>query len=64
MSSVLIAFARTGDPNNPAIPHWHPFDLATRETLVFDRTPRIEADPYREIRELWANMPPAQSVLG
>jgi para-nitrobenzyl esterase len=64
LASTWVAFAKTGDPNNEQIPHWPSFDSNGRATLVLDRNTRIERDPYRELREFWAGMPPAVSVLG
>jgi hypothetical protein len=46
MSETWLAFARTGDPNNASIPHWAPYDLARRATLVFDVQSRA-VDDYR-----------------
>ena len=34
--SAYIAFARTGNPNNPRLPDWKPFDTATRATMTFN----------------------------
>jgi para-nitrobenzyl esterase len=64
LASALLAFAKTGDPNNSQIPQWPRFDASQRSTLVFDRNTRIEHDPHRALRELWLDMPPAVSVLG
>jgi para-nitrobenzyl esterase len=54
LASAWVAFAKTGDPNNPVIPHWPPYDLAGRATMIFDTETRVEADPRRQFRELWA----------
>ena len=44
---TYIAFARTGNPNNPKIPAWPPYDLPRRATMAFDLTPRvINVTPY------------------
>jgi para-nitrobenzyl esterase len=64
LASALLAFARTGDPNNPQIPQWPRFDASHRSTLVFDRNTRVERDPHGALRKLWLDMPPAVSVLG
>jgi para-nitrobenzyl esterase len=45
MSEMLIAFARTGDPNCKAIPHWPSYGLKDRETMIFDNETRVEKDP-------------------
>ena len=60
MSDTLIAFARTGNPNNPAIPHWPRFDLQTRPTMIWDTTSHIANDPRGEERKLIAQAPYVQ----
>jgi para-nitrobenzyl esterase len=64
LASALLAFAKTGDPNNRQIPQWSRFDASNRSTLVFDRNTRVERDPHGALRKLWLDMPPAASVLG
>ncbi len=44
MSSTWIAFAKTGNPNNPAIPEWPPFDVERRRSMVFDTESRVAED--------------------
>jgi para-nitrobenzyl esterase len=50
MSEMLIAFARTGDPNCKAIPHWPSYGLKDRDTMIFDNETRVEKDPRGEER--------------
>ena len=57
MSETFIAFAKTGDPNNRAIPQWTPYSLASRETMVFDLPPHLENDPRGEQRRLFETVP-------
>jgi len=55
MSEMLIAFARTGNPNCKEVPHWPSYDLKERNTMIFDSKPgdsgtgdtgtRVEKDP-------------------
>jgi carboxylesterase type B len=45
MSEMLIAFARTGDPNCKEIPQWASYDLNERNTMIFDTETRVEKDP-------------------
>jgi para-nitrobenzyl esterase len=53
MAGTWVAFARTGNPNNPAIPAWPSYDVKTRATLILDANPRVENDPRHDFRVLW-----------
>lgn len=57
MSETFIAFARTGDPNNPAIPAWAPYDLERRATMIFDVQTRSADDPRGDERRLFQVAP-------
>jgi para-nitrobenzyl esterase len=46
MSDAWVAFARSGDPNHPGLPHWAPFDTRTRATMVLNDECRLVNDPY------------------
>src|SRR5664280_2223640 len=50
MSEMLIAYARTGNPNCAGLPNWPAYDLKNRGTMMWERTPRIENDPRRAER--------------
>ncbi|MEJ0015144.1 MAG: carboxylesterase/lipase family protein [Acetobacteraceae bacterium] len=52
-SGTWAAFARSGTPDNAAIPHWPAYDTTARATLMFDTTCRVEDDPRGETRALW-----------
>ena len=45
MSESWIAFARTGNPNNPSVPHWAAYDPSARAVMVVDNTPKLVNDP-------------------
>jgi len=49
--AAFVRFARTGNPGWPA------YDLARRQTMVFDTVSRVEKDPRRWERELLARVP-------
>jgi len=53
MSEAFIAFAKTGDPNTPAIPKWEPYQLPRRQTLLFDAASKLADDPRGKERELF-----------
>ncbi len=40
-----VAFARTGDPNNTAIPRWTPYSTTGHATLLFNSAPSVVSDP-------------------
>jgi len=60
MSEALLAFARTGNPNAKAIPHWPMFNLAQRPTMVFDAAARIVNDPRGDERRMFEKVPYVQ----
>ena len=45
MADTWIAFARTGNPNNPSIPKWPPYDLTNRSTLMINARRRSRTTP-------------------
>jgi len=56
MSATWAAFARTGSPNNAAIPAWPAYTPTERATMVFDTRSRVVNDPGREARLLWSRV--------
>ncbi|HOC31257.1 MAG TPA: carboxylesterase family protein, partial [Armatimonadota bacterium] len=50
ISDTWLAFARTGNPNNPKIPHWPAFDANDRPTMVINDVCEVVNDPLREQR--------------
>jgi para-nitrobenzyl esterase len=63
MSESWLAFARTGDPNNPAIPQWRPYGLDHRTVMLFDAPAVAAEDPHRAER-LAMEAYPTQQVAG
>lgn len=60
MSESWLAFARTGDPNNPHVPAWAPYDTERRNVMLFDVDPRAVDDPHREERLAMSRYPTQQ----
>lgn len=61
MSEAFIAFARTGVPAAAQLPRWAPYDLARRQTMIFDVPARMEDDPRGAERRLFAKVPYIQA---
>jgi para-nitrobenzyl esterase len=53
VSATWAAFARTGSPQNSALPHWPPYTPDQRATMILDSECRIVPDPDRDARLLW-----------
>jgi len=51
VAETFLRFARTGNPGWPA------YTLPARRTMVFGPAPRVESDPRRAERELFARIP-------
>jgi para-nitrobenzyl esterase len=52
MHPAWVAFARTGDPNNRAIPHWPQYDTGSRSTMIFNLESKVENDPLGDLRRV------------
>lgn len=63
LSSALVAFARSGDPNGGPAPRWAPYEATTRTTMVFDDPNSHAENDYRgAFRRLWAASSPPPAV--
>jgi para-nitrobenzyl esterase len=56
MSATWAAFARTGVPDNPKIPHWPAYDTTRRATMVIDDQWRVADDPLGPTRTAIAEL--------
>ena len=57
ISEAYIAFAKTGNPNHPKLPHWPAYDLTNRATMVFDKVSKVVDDPRSEPRKMFSQVP-------
>jgi para-nitrobenzyl esterase len=58
IGGAWAAFARTGKPDHPGIPHWPAFNAQTRPVMDFNTTSRVVDDPLGEVRKVLAAGPP------
>jgi para-nitrobenzyl esterase len=57
MSSMLIHYAATGNPNHAGLPVWPTYDLKERNTMMWENPPRVEKDPRGDERRYAAGSP-------
>jgi para-nitrobenzyl esterase len=57
MTATWTSFARHGNPNNVALPHWTPFKDPDRQTMVLQRDSRLEKDPGGQARAALDRLP-------
>ena len=56
MSAAWLAFARSGDPNNPAIPDWPAYTAANHATMVFNVNSKAVAGFRDDERKAMASL--------
>lgn len=59
IASTWVAFARTGNPNNPTIPEWPAFTPENKATMIMDRKWEVRYDYDRELVELHKAVSPS-----
>jgi para-nitrobenzyl esterase len=54
IAGAWAGFARSGDPNHEGLPHWEPYSVQKRSTMVFDagKTALVNAPAKRELEML------------
>lgn len=55
ISTAWATFARTGQPNHPALPNWPAYTTVDRATMVLDASCRVVNDEGGERRRLWTD---------
>jgi para-nitrobenzyl esterase len=56
IGGAWVAFARTGNPNHPGIPHWPAYDPKTRPVMDFNLKSQVVNDPWPDVRLALAGM--------
>ncbi|HWY60582.1 MAG TPA: carboxylesterase family protein [Rhizomicrobium sp.] len=57
VSAAWIAFAKTGNPNVPSLPHWPQFDAKSWPTVMFNNDSKVVSDPIHDQRlAIWSAM--------
>ncbi len=51
MAGAWVSFARSGDPSNPALGAWPPYESQNRTTMIFDRVCRTAQNYDRSLME-------------
>jgi para-nitrobenzyl esterase len=64
IGGAWAAFARTGRPDHPGIPHWPAWDAQQRPVMVFNTESRVVNDPLAEVRAALEAMPAAMTLRG
>jgi para-nitrobenzyl esterase len=64
ISPTWIAFARSGNPNNPAIPYWPAYATVSRSTMVFNTTSKTVKDFREDERRLAQSASGSEPLIG
>jgi para-nitrobenzyl esterase len=64
IAGAWVAFARTGKPDHPGIPHWPPFNTTEWPVMEFNLTSVVVNDPLSEARQILAQMSPTSMPRG
>ncbi len=55
--SSWVAFARTGNPNNPSVPSWPRYETAGRNTMLLELESKVASNPGGEARQAMEGLP-------
>ena len=53
--AAWVNFVKTGAPSSPGLPAWPRYEPGSRQTMILGYQPRVESDPLRDERVLWAD---------
>lgn len=62
MAESWLAFARTGDPNHPGVPHWPTYGLSNRPVMLFEVPAKVVNDPFRGERAFMERYQPVRAT--
>lgn len=57
LSKTWTTFARTGNPNNDAMPEWEPFTPEDGATMLFDNQSELVHNHDKELLEIATSVP-------
>jgi para-nitrobenzyl esterase len=57
IAGAWVAFARTGKPDHPGIPHWPAYNSKDRPVMEFNLASKVVNDPLPGVRKALAAMP-------
>jgi para-nitrobenzyl esterase len=57
VQDLVVSFARNGMPQSEHLPPWPRFQPRERPTLLLSEAAQVVADPIRDRRAAWQNMP-------
>jgi para-nitrobenzyl esterase len=64
IGGAWAAFARTGRPDHPGIPHWPAYSGEKRSVMVFDTISRVVDDPLPQVRAVLDAYPQIATLRG
>jgi para-nitrobenzyl esterase len=59
---AYVNFARSGNPNHAALPHWSAFTPGNKATMVFDRETELRVDYEGKLLELLEKASPRRAA--
>ncbi len=57
MQEAWLAFAKGDDPTTVGRPRWQIYESRTRATMEIGINPGMRDDPWRDVRDLWSEVP-------
>jgi len=64
IGGAWVAFARTGRPDHPGIPHWPAYNTANHPVMEFAAQSRVVNDPLPGVRQVLESLPPGVMMRG